>query len=166
MIKEILDFSRGKKDLDLESTSLPGLIIKIEELLSSQLSQNRIKFEVRCLLKEEIIVDKKKLERVLINLIRNSIEALKGKKKDKKITLQIEKKKTKVRFSLSDNGRGIPEDIRESLFEPFVTKHTSGGTGLGMAIVKQIIESHKGEITFETRAGEGTTFVFNIPLKQ
>jgi len=166
MIKEILDFSRGKKDLELESTSLSGLIIKIEELLSSQLSQNRIKFEVKCFLKEEIIVDKKKLERVLINLIRNSIEALKGKKKDKKITLQIEKKKTKVRFSLSDNGQGIPEDIRESLFEPFVTKHTSGGTGLGMAIVKQIIESHKGEITFETRAGEGTTFVFNIPLKQ
>ncbi len=164
LIREVLDFSKGKKDLDIQNISISDLILKVRGLLANKLKDNNIIFEVESLFDMDIMADRKKLERVIVNLIRNSIEALKGKKQEKKITLKIEKQEDKARFSITDNGCGIPEDIREKIFEPFVTKHTVGGTGLGMAIVKQIIESHRGEITFETRPGEGTTFVFTIPL--
>jgi signal transduction histidine kinase len=164
LIREVLDFSKGKKDLDIQSTSISDMILKVRGLLANKLKENNITFEVESLFDMDVMADRKKLERVVINLIRNSIEALKGKKQEKKITLKIEEYEDKVRFSITDNGCGIPEEIREKIFEPFVTKHTVGGTGLGMAIVKQIIESHRGEITFETRPGEGTTFVFTIPV--
>ncbi|HPZ08295.1 MAG TPA: HAMP domain-containing sensor histidine kinase [Candidatus Eremiobacteraeota bacterium] len=164
LTREILDFSKGKKALELQNTSVPCLISNVREHLQLQLEENNIFFESICLFDNEIIADKKKLERVLINLIRNSIEALKSKKQEKKIIIKVEKTDENIRFSLSDNGKGIPDDIKERIFEPFVTRHTVGGTGLGMAIVKQIIESHKGEITFETRPGEGTKFVFTIPV--
>ena len=66
-------------------------------------------------------------------------------------------------FELRDEGPGIPEAIRERLFEPFVTHGKAHGTGLGMPIVRGIVEAHRGTIRFETETGEGTTFFIELP---
>ena len=66
-------------------------------------------------------------------------------------------------ISAIDNGPGIPESIRATLFEPFVTHGKSDGTGLGMAIVKKIIDAHGGTITFDTEEGKGTSFNVHLP---
>jgi len=69
-----------------------------------------------------------------------------------------------VTICAADNGPGIPEQIQATLFEPFVTFGKSNGTGLGMAIVKKIVEAHQGSIKFETEKGRGTVFKLFIPL--
>jgi signal transduction histidine kinase len=69
-------------------------------------------------------------------------------------------------MTLGDTGPGIPEEIRDRLFESFVTQGKAGGTGLGLAIVKKIVDDHKGEIVFETSPGNGTTFRIRIPLAE
>ncbi|HKZ22128.1 MAG TPA: ATP-binding protein [candidate division Zixibacteria bacterium] len=62
-----------------------------------------------------------------------------------------------------DNGPGIPNEIKESLFEPFVTHGKVSGTGLGLSISKKIVEEHKGRIEFESYTGRGTTFAIFLP---
>ena len=79
-----------------------------------------------------------------------------------KITVDAQENAKCVTLTLKDNGPGIPEDIRENLFEPFITRGKNEGTGLGTAIVKSIIEAHRGEIEFETSA-LGTTFTIRLP---
>jgi len=62
-----------------------------------------------------------------------------------------------------DNGPGIPDEIRGRIFDPFVINGKKGGSGLGLAIANNIVTAHRGKITFETQAGQGTEFLIRIP---
>ena len=66
-------------------------------------------------------------------------------------------------FRLQDDGPGIPEAIRETLFDAFTTSGKDEGTGLGLAIVRRIVEDHGGSIAFTTATGRGTTFTIQLP---
>jgi len=68
-----------------------------------------------------------------------------------------------VRLVVEDNGKGIPDDVREHIFDPFFTTKTQGGTGLGLAISKRIVEEVGGRIEVSSRPGEGTTFTVRLP---
>ena len=68
-----------------------------------------------------------------------------------------------VRFEITDTSCGIPPELLGRIFEPFVTRGKSGGTGLGMAIARSIVEAHQGQIWVESTVGEGTTFFITIP---
>jgi signal transduction histidine kinase len=69
----------------------------------------------------------------------------------------------RVRILIADNGKGIPEDVQGKLFTPsFTTK--SSGMGLGLSIVKNMVESFNGKITFHTKVGHGTTFTIELPV--
>lgn len=109
-----------------------------------------------------------KLLRVLQNLVTNAIEAI--RKTDRHGTIRIraeEEEKEKapvVRILVEDDGPGIPETIRETFFEPFVTEGKINGTGLGSAIAKSLVEAHNGTIDFETGPG-GTRFTIRLPQK-
>ena len=66
---------------------------------------------------------------------------------------------------MSDNGNGIPESIKEKIFQPFfTTKPTGQGTGLGLSLAYDIVKTHGGEIKVETKEGEGTTFIIKLPV--
>jgi two-component system, NtrC family, nitrogen regulation sensor histidine kinase NtrY len=106
--------------------------------------------------------DKEQLQRVFINLINNSIQAISNPEKGIiKISLETEAGNHLIRFS--DNGKGIPKEQRSRVFYPnFTTK--SGGTGLGLAMVKNIIQNSHGEITFESEEGRGTSFIIMLPV--
>lgn len=113
---------------------------------------------------EEIIVfaDEKQVSRVFINLIKNGIQAVPNKAKAE-INLKIENNNESVIVSIKDNGTGITEDKKDAIFTPnFTTK--SSGMGMGLAIVKNIIENANGKIWFETDLGMGTTFFVELPL--
>jgi len=109
-----------------------------------------------------INADKEQISRVLINLFKNAIQAV-DKGVMPKIIINLDLSNTHVLLSIRDNGRGIPEELREKLFRPNFTTKTSG-MGLGLAIVKNIIESAGGFITFDTMENEGTVFFIEIPL--
>ena len=86
-----------------------------------------------------------------------------GMKKGGTFTLKAAEVNGKVEFLLSDSGKGIPEEIKDKLFDSFVTSGKEGGTGLGLAIAKKVVEEHKGHIEVESEVGKGTTFKIYIP---
>lgn len=111
-----------------------------------------------------VLGDRDQLRRSFSNLLKNAIEAKMGRGKCL-IDISIEKQDTKLSIAIRDNGHGIDEGVRDRIFQPnFTTK--SSGTGLGLAFVKQTIESMSGNITYKTRLGTGTTFYIIIPLKR
>jgi two-component system nitrogen regulation sensor histidine kinase NtrY len=105
--------------------------------------------------------DKEQLLRVLNNLVKNAQQAIPGNVKGE-IIIRLEKQEDKIYTYVIDNGAGINDDQKEKIFQPnFTTKST--GSGLGLTMVKNIIELHNGTIYFETNAGTGTTFIFVLP---
>jgi signal transduction histidine kinase len=102
------------------------------------------------------------LNQVWTNLIHNSIQAMEGKGR---LTISVEETDKNVKVTFADTGKGIPVDIKDRIFEPFFTTKPQGeGSGLGLDIVRKIIEKHGGSVDFESRPGK-TKFVIEIPRK-
>ncbi|HBA85012.1 MAG TPA: hypothetical protein DCZ95_13035 [Verrucomicrobia bacterium] len=108
---------------------------------------------------------------VMLNLIVNSAQAIAEANKDKpgqkgRIVIATQADNAVVEIRISDNGTGIPEDVRSKIFSPFfTTKEVGKGTGQGLSLAYNIIvKKHHGDIRFETQVGQGTTFVIRIPM--
>jgi two-component system nitrogen regulation sensor histidine kinase NtrY len=109
-----------------------------------------------------IYADREQISRVFINLIKNAIQSVPDGRKGV-VEIKLETSDGFAIVKVQDNGKGIPEELGDKLFQPnFTTK--SGGMGMGLAIVKSIIENANGEISYETTIGKGTTFVVKLPL--
>jgi two-component system NtrC family sensor kinase len=111
----------------------------------------------------QIMLDSKKMDRVLINLINNAVEVLVDRSiSSATITISSRQKGSSLQIRISDNGPGIPEEIKDDLFKPFITQNKENGTGLGLAIVQQIIDSHNGQISIEP-SELGACFLITLP---
>jgi signal transduction histidine kinase len=109
--------------------------------------------------------------RVVLNLMTNAFYAVNEKRQQQpneyEPTVSIETKKinNKVEIKVSDNGNGIPQNVLDKIFQPFfTTKPTGQGTGLGLSLAYDIIKAHGGELKVDTKEGEGTTFIIQIPI--
>lgn len=135
-------------------------VVEIVNLALDIFSENYISYQPE---DSEIIAkfDRTQLIRVVTNLVKNAIQAC-SETKAPKIIVLVQEKNTQVVIKVIDNGIGISEDNKLKIFEPkFTTK--SSGMGLGLAMVKNIVETYKGNITFVSRQGEGTTFTVVLP---
>ena len=108
--------------------------------------------------------------RVLLNLINNAFYAVNEKAKlradsyEPLVSVNTKRKGNKVEIKIEDNGNGIPQKILDKIFQPFfTTKPTGEGTGLGLSLSYDIIKAHGGEIKVETREGEGSEFIVQLP---
>ncbi|WP_395053117.1 sensor histidine kinase [Flavobacterium sp.] len=111
------------------------------------------------------IMDRTQLVRIITNLIKNAIQAIPDEQDDKLIVVAVNKYENEVKITVKDNGIGIEQENIERIFEPkFTTKNS--GMGLGLGIIKNIIENYKGTITFETEYRKGTTFIVSLPIIQ
>ncbi len=109
-----------------------------------------------------IFADKEQISRVFINLVNNGLQSIPDERKGR-IDVTIDEHSGKAIVRVSDNGKGIPDELKDKLFMPnFTTK--SSGMGLGLAISKSIIENNKGTIRFETAYNTGTTFIIELPV--
>lgn len=109
-----------------------------------------------------LLLDSRQIKQVIYNLIRNSCEAM-GEIGEISIYSDVEGKM--YRLFIKDNGAGIPLEMRERVFEPFLTSKETG-TGLGLTIVQKIIENHHGTIELFSSSEKGTTFLISIPLTE
>jgi len=111
-----------------------------------------------------IFADKEQISRVFINLFKNALQAM-PKYHQAEIHIDVLKINRMIWVRIKDNGMGIPEEMQEKIFRPnFTTK--SSGMGLGLTIVRNIIESAGGTINFKTSKGKGTTFIISFPSVQ
>lgn len=141
--------------MNLQTVSLAALMEKFVFLHQDYLRQQKVELELKPL-DVAVKADSDKLLRVLQNLVYNAAEAF--KEGGGRITVSGRVSDGEVEICVRDNGPGIPDDIKDNLFEPFVTAGKKGGTGLGLAIAKSIVEAHAGRISCESRPGEGSVF--------
>ena len=111
-----------------------------------------------------IVADKDQIIRAINNLLQNSIQAF-DSKVDGVIEIKLEVENEFCKITISDNGKGIPEDRQNKVFVPYFTTKSTG-TGIGLSITKQIIENHNGKIYFESKENIGTSFYIELPLPE
>ena len=137
-------------------------VVKIIQLALDIFNEEFIQFTSS---EDEIItkLDRTQLIRVITNLVKNAIQAMPEEQIDKLILVSVYKSKNNVVISVKDNGKGVLEENKERIFEPkFTTK--SSGMGLGLAIIKNIIENYNGTITFKSEEGKGTEFLVSFTI--
>jgi two-component system nitrogen regulation sensor histidine kinase NtrY len=157
---EFSNFAKMPRTIN-EEVDLKREIIKISKLF---LSNEDIEIQTTFSKKVPAIVlaDREQLSRVFINLLKNAIQAI-PEDRNGKISISMETTESKAVVKVTDNGRGIPAELGDKLFQPnFTTK--SSGMGMGLAIVKNIIEHAGGMIRYETLPGEWTSFIVELPL--
>jgi len=108
-----------------------------------------------------ITIDRVFLSRIITNLVTNAKQA-KSDDRDLLVNVDIEQHQRRVMISVQDNGVGIPEDMYERIFEPNFTSKNSG-MGLGLSMVRKMIEDYKGEISVKSKVGKGSTFIITLP---
>lgn len=163
VIRSLKTFARVNES-DLQKVNINDLLGNTIKLTGAMF-RRRILFE--CLFTEMPDVEcyPGLLNQVFLNLITNAAQAVPG---DGKVTVGTAPEGAFVHISVSDDGSGIPPEVRPKIFAAgFTTKPLGEGTGLGLTISREIVEdTHGGTISFETEVGSGTTFHVRIPMKQ
>lgn len=157
----LLEFSRTRASLRPTYGSLRAAVEHAAHAVRSNPEFHNATVEIRQSGAAEGWFDHRKLERVFFNLILNACEAMPGRAGH--IDIDLDDKGPRVEIRVRDNGRGIPQSIRETLFEPFVSQGKENGTGLGLTVVQKIVQDHGGEIAIEDTSAEGTTFHITLP---
>jgi two-component system sensor kinase FixL len=110
----------------------------------------------------EVPIDRIQIQQVLINLIRNAVDAMESQDR-RELTIRITADEEETRISIIDSGCGIPRDMEEKLFHAFATTKTTG-MGVGLSISRNIVEAHNGRLWFEANPSGGTIFHLALPL--
>jgi len=160
MTTDVLDFSKGKTTILPRKYPVNLLVDDFVRFFKNDIERRGYEFEWSVNTADMIYIDREKVSRVFMNIMKNALEAMPS---GGKFSINADEENDQIVFRLSDNGSGIPPEIREKLFDSFFTSGKESGTGLGLAIVKKIIDEHKGRIEVESKLGKGTTFKICFP---
>jgi len=170
LINSILDLSKveaGKLELDYKEFELADKLRTIENILSLIAEKKNIKIEIEIDSKlTTIFADEAKFAQIMYNLLDN---AIKFSYENGIVEISARKRESLVEISVKDTGIGIKDEDQSKLFKPFsqINSFSSKeyqGVGLGLSLVKQIVHLHGGYVWFRSKTGEGSTFVFTIPI--
>jgi len=167
IVQNFLEFSRPPK-LKMQMVSPSEVVDLAIQLLQHRLSSYDVDINVeRKTRLPEILVDPEQLKEVLVNIVVNGCEAMKG---GGSIVVRedvdfVEPLGRVIVIEVSDDGPGIPDSIQEKVFQPFFSTKEEG-TGLGLSIVARIVEEHGGQISVKSREGEGSRFIITLPAKE
>jgi PAS domain S-box-containing protein len=168
LMESVLSFSRTIEP-KIELMDVGGLLQRILERWRPRMSRVNVKAFYQCDLPQAMVNgDTRMLEQVFTNLISNAVDVL-ATRGEGTIAVKVSQgaavgNRPQIEVTVSDDGPGIPERVREHIFEPFVTTKAQG-TGLGLAITKRIVTAHRGSITVNTFPG-GTMFFVNLPANE
>ncbi|MFH1360691.1 MAG: ATP-binding protein [Candidatus Omnitrophota bacterium] len=172
LINDLLDISRiesGRVEMKVQEQNIAELLDYIRDLLLPQMKEKNITFSTQIEPNlPSVFIDRSQFERVLINLLSNAIKFTPA---NGQITIRIQRENYNVYFTVCDTGIGIKQEDLSQLFNEFYRVENEinqnvKGTGLGLALVKKIIEAHQGKIWVTSQVGQGTVFHFQIPVVQ
>lgn len=162
MAEEVLEFSRGSTTLVLKRVDIREILEQFEKLNRVYLGSSEVQLIIDIPNEIYILADLNKILRVVQNLVSNAVEAFPDS--GGRVNIKAQKEENWGIITVQDNGPGIPIQIQQHLFDAFVTYGKQGGTGLGTAIAKSIVEAHGGDISFKSTPGVGTKFWIRLPL--
>lgn len=162
ILRNILDFSRARSPETRPSDIHESIHRTLALTVPLHAEKSKIKIERD--LSEDLplgLVDPHELEQVFTNLVINAIHAMDGKGH---LRISTSERAGQIDVRFRDDGCGMDDEQMEQIFEPFyTTRGDSGGTGLGLAVCRQIVQSYSGELTVESEPGKGSTFCVTIP---
>jgi signal transduction histidine kinase len=161
LASELLDYSRGQIALNMSIVDLGELVEQVREIVSERFDLRGIRLETFVDWTGPVILDSERILRVLVNLADNSRKAM---PKGGTFSIRVGRSGKNLVLETSDTGIGMDEEVQKRVFEPFFTNSLEGGIGLGMSIVKSIVEAHHGTLSFRSRVGEGTSFRIVLPI--
>ncbi len=164
IIENLLKFSRQEK-VAFEPLKVNFVLDDSVAIVDHQLGMHQITLERDCAPDlPKTMGNPNQIQQVLMNIMINAQQAMDGKPGSIKVsTREIEGERIEIR--VTDTGPGMPEEVQARLFEPFFTTKEAGkGTGLGLSVSYGIIKDHGGDITVESEAGKGSTFVITLPV--
>ncbi len=160
-VTEFLEFARPKVTR-LAETDLSEVVGASLRQMEAHARHDGIRIESAIMPNIVGSFDREKIQQLLLNLILNAMDASANKTA---ITVSLKRTDGKAHLTVADRGRGISDEEREHIFEPFYTTKTSG-SGLGLAMVQSIVEDHDGSIEVSSRPGAGATFTVILPIKK
>jgi signal transduction histidine kinase len=160
MTQEILDYARGGGPLQPKEVGVGAFVQDLCSFIGRDFEDKGLTLQQELGYTGPLMLDEAKMRRALYNIASNARDAMES---GGKLTITTRRTDGFVEFCLRDTGPGIPSEIRESMFEPFVTFGKPTGTGLGLAIAKKAVEDHGGKIAVESEPGQGATFTIRVP---
>lgn len=177
LINDILDMSKiedGKLMVTSEPFSLQRLLESVTAIIHPQAKSRGLEFSesIQGVLEEELIGDSMRVNQILLNLLSNAVKFTPegGRVRLEVKQLSCKRSGVRLRFTVSDTGRGMSEDFLEHLYLPFEQEHVAGGarvggTGLGMPITKNLVTLLGGTIAVKSKLGDGTVFTVELPFQ-
>ncbi|QEK12394.1 hybrid sensor histidine kinase/response regulator [Crassaminicella thermophila] len=171
LVNNLIDITKidsGYFEIDLQNHNIVHIVETISLSILEYIKRNELNLIFDTEVEEKIIAcDADKIERIILNLLSNSI---KFTKPGGSIVVKIYDKKEKVVISIKDNGKGIPKDKIDTIFERFMQIDKSlsrkkEGSGIGLSLVKALVEMHGGKISVKSEYGKGSEFIIEIPAK-
>ena len=172
LINNILDFSRieaGRKEYRFAPTDVGRVVVDVVDAYRFQIEQNGFELEVRVADDlPEVSADKEALGQALLNLVNN---AIKYTRDGKYLRLDVSRRGDEVRVAVTDRGIGIAKAEHKKIFDKFYRAedslvHETKGSGLGLPLVRHIMEAHGGSVEVESAPGKGSTFTLVLPVKE
>ena len=166
--KIAVDFLFAVKPMkvNLAICSVNDIVEKSVSVAKAELEQKGIALKVHLAASlPKVLADSGLIQQSILNLIKNSMQAMPEDRKDPQITVSTYMESDTVRISVADNGCGMTEEQMSKIFEPYYTTKSSG-TGLGLTVLFKIMKQHGGDVTVHSVYGEGSEFILQIPVPQ
>jgi signal transduction histidine kinase len=159
---ELLDYSRGEIRLNTAAVDLAAFLKRLVETVRDKFAGRGISIATEVNVAEPVMMDEQRMFRVFLNLADNARKAM---PQGGSLTIKAYLTDGMLTIEVSDTGVGMSPDVQKRIFEPFFSSSEQGGTGLGMSIVKSVIEAHRGTVSFRSQQNVGTTFCLSLPLR-
>jgi signal transduction histidine kinase len=162
LIDSLLLFSRTGQALQPAYESLSFLIDRALQMVRAHPDAKEVNFVFGEMPQIEIWMDALKIERAIYNLLLNGYQAAKLTADQPTVQISVSETEEWIRVYVTDNGPGVPDSIRVTLFQPFVSEGKQGGAGLGLTLANKIAEEHGGKVTLEESRPGRTVFSLSL----
>jgi len=158
---EFLDYARGEIRLQMSVCDLSVLLERLVDAISIKIHNYGIVLHIENSVVKPVILDQERILRMLINACENACKAMLPKGE---LHVEVFEENSSIIFQIRDTGVGMSKEVLSHVFEPFYSSSSAGGTGLGMMIIKSIIDAHQGTVTITSEEGKGTILRASVPL--
>jgi signal transduction histidine kinase len=160
ILDRVLNLARSA-DPEIGAVDGTDLMEEVSLLTRTKLSAARIRISKKVPPRGEAVIrgDRPQLEQAVLNLVLNAVEAM---PEGGELRLGVQRREENIHLTVQDSGRGMPKEVAERLYEPFLSRRP-GGTGLGMALVRRTVEAHGGTLRVDSQPSKGTRVEIRLP---